>query len=132
MMRFLKDRKNSIFSDLYEEILKPNMSHTNRIIQIVPCKPVLIQLQNDLYRRIYKRERFVKTFCSNWRHELTYDFLCKQYLARLNLERAIFKAENETIYGMNDHLWRLKFVEYCFQELKTPCRWGRQRNRKSQ
>ena len=88
MMRFLKDRENSVFSDLYEEILKPNMSHTNRIIQIVPCKPVLIQLQNDLYRRIYKGERFIKTFCSNWRHDLTYDFLCKQYLARLNLERA--------------------------------------------
>ena len=34
-----------------------------------------------------------------------YGFLCKQqYLARLNLERAIFKAENETIFGMNDHL----------------------------
>ena len=28
-------------SDLYEEILKPNKSHTNRIIQIVPCKAAL-------------------------------------------------------------------------------------------
>ena len=38
LIRFLKDRISSISSDLYEEILKPNESHTNRIIQIVPCK----------------------------------------------------------------------------------------------
>ena len=38
MIRFLKDRMNSISSDLYEEIVKPAKSHTNRIIQIVPCK----------------------------------------------------------------------------------------------
>ena len=60
-------------------------------------------------------------------------FLCKQwYLATFNLEKAIFKPENETIYGTNDHLWRLKFTEYCVQELKKHCRWGRQRKRKSQ
>ena len=40
-MRFLKDRMSSISSDLYEEILKPNKSNTNRIIQIVPCKTAL-------------------------------------------------------------------------------------------
>ena len=34
-----------------------------------------------------------------------YGFLNKQqYLARFNLEKAIFKAENETIYSTNDHL----------------------------
>ena len=65
MIRFLKERMSSISSDLYEEILKPNKSHTNRIIKIVPCKTALIQLEKDLYRRIYKRERFVKTICSN-------------------------------------------------------------------
>ena len=27
-------------------------------------------------------------------------------LARLNLEKDIFKAENEIIYSTNDHLWR--------------------------
>ena len=27
----------------------------------------------------------------------------------LNLEKTIFKPENKTIYGTNDHLWRLKF-----------------------
>ena len=87
-------------------------SHTKRIIQIVPCKTVLIQLERDLYRRIYKREISVKTFCSNWRHEVKYGFLCKQlYLATLNLEKVIFKPENETIYATNDHLWRLKFAE---------------------
>ena len=32
---------NSIFSDLYEEILKTNKSHTNRIIQIDLCKTAL-------------------------------------------------------------------------------------------
>ena len=38
-----------------------------------------------------------------------YVFLCKQwYLARLNLEKDISKAENETMYGTNDHLWRSK------------------------
>ena len=103
--RFLKDRMSSISSDLYEEILKPNKSITNHITQIVPCKTALIQLEKDLYRRIYKRERFVKTFCSNSRHEITYGFLCKQsYLARLNLKKGIFKLENEIIYGTNDHL----------------------------
>ena len=44
MIRFLKDRMSSISSDLYEEILKPNKSHTNRIIQIVPCKTALTVL----------------------------------------------------------------------------------------
>ena len=41
MIRFLKDRMSSISSDLYEEILKPIKSHTNRIIEIVPCKTAL-------------------------------------------------------------------------------------------
>ena len=41
MIRFLKDRMSSISSDLYEEILKLNKSHANRIIQIVPCNTVL-------------------------------------------------------------------------------------------
>ena len=35
MIRFLKDRMSSIYSDLYEDTLKSNKSHTNRIIQIV-------------------------------------------------------------------------------------------------
>ena len=65
MIRFLKDQMSSITSDLYQEILKLNKSHTNCITQIVLCKTALIQLEKDLYRRIYKRERFVKTFCSN-------------------------------------------------------------------
>ena len=61
MIQFLKDWMSSVSPN--EEILKPNKSHTNRIIQIVLCKTALIQL--DLYRRIYKTERFVKMFCSN-------------------------------------------------------------------
>ena len=36
------------------------------------------------------------------------------------------------MYSTNDHLWRLKFAECCFQELKRPCCWGRRRKRKSQ
>ena len=40
-----------------------------------------------------------------------YGFLCKQwYLAKLNLEKTIFKPEDKTIYGTNDHLWHLKLV----------------------
>ena len=31
----------SISSDLHEEILKSNKSHTNRIIKIIPCKTAL-------------------------------------------------------------------------------------------
>ena len=120
MIRFLKDRMSSIFSDFYEEILKLNKSHTNCIIQINLCKTASVQLEKNLYRRIYKRERFVKTFCSNWRHEITYCFFCKQwYLARLNLEKVIFKPENKTIYGTNDHLWHLKCTKCCIQELKN-------------
>ena len=38
MIRFLKDKMSSFFSDLYEDILKPNKIHTNRIIQFVLCK----------------------------------------------------------------------------------------------
>ena len=119
MIWFLKDQISSMSSDLYEEILKPNEGHTNLIIQIVPCKTTIIQLEKDLCRRIHIWERFVKTFCSNWRHEMMYGFFCKQwYLARLNLEKAIFKPENKAIYGTNDHLSHLKFAEYCVQELK--------------
>ena len=70
MIRFLKDCVSSFSSDLYEEILKPSKAHTNHIIQIVPCKTTLMQNQKDLYRRIYEGERFVKTFCSNWRNEI--------------------------------------------------------------
>ena len=51
MIRFLKDRMSSISSDLYEEILKPNKSHTNRIIQIVPCKTALSQDELVVYQR---------------------------------------------------------------------------------
>ena len=47
MIQFLKDRMSSISSDLYKEILKLNRSHTNHIIQIVPCKGGL--KRNDLY-----------------------------------------------------------------------------------
>ena len=42
MIQFLKDRMSSISSDLYEEILKSNKSHTNRITQIAPCKTAFI------------------------------------------------------------------------------------------
>ena len=43
----------------------------------------------------------------------------------LKLDETIFKPENETIYGTNDHLWRLKFAEYCVQEMKNLCHWGK-------
>ena len=33
-------------------------------------------------------------------------FFMQAYLARLNLEKDLFKVENETIYSTNDHLWR--------------------------
>ena len=70
MIRFLKDQMSSVSSGLYEEVLKPNKSHSNRIIQIVLCKTTSIQLEKDLYRGINKREIFVKSFCSNLRHEI--------------------------------------------------------------
>ena len=92
----------------------------------------------------FKRERFVKTFCSKWRHEVTYIevtfctlfktwnnvnwsyckhgyFYKRWYLAGLNLEKTIFKPKNETIYFTNDHLSRLKFyvtARTTVQELK--------------
>ena len=53
MIRFLKDRMSSISTDLYEEILEPNKSHTNRIIQIA-CKTTFIA-PNGLFRNT---ERF--------------------------------------------------------------------------
>ena len=36
----------------------------------------------------------------------------------LNLEKIIFKPENESIYSTNDHLWRLKFAKCFVQEMK--------------
>ena len=43
----------------------------------------------------------------------------------LNLEKIIFKPENETIYNTNYQLWRLKFMKYFVQEIKKFCRWAR-------
>ena len=51
MKRFLKDGMSSIFSDLYEEILKPNKIQTNRIIQIVPCNTVFTLLPNVFFAK---------------------------------------------------------------------------------
>ena len=70
MIQYLKGQISYITSHLYEDILKPNKSHTNCIIQIVLSKTALNQLEKDLHRRTYKKERFVKTFCSNWIHEI--------------------------------------------------------------
>ena len=42
---------------MYEEILKPNKSHTNRIIQIVPCKTAL-RVALSLELEIFSEERF--------------------------------------------------------------------------
>ena len=39
---------SSICSDLYEGILKPNKSHTNRIIQIVPCNTALMYTDSEI------------------------------------------------------------------------------------
>ena len=36
----------------------------------------------------------------------------------LNLEKIIFKPENESIYITNDHLWGLKFAKCFVQEMK--------------
>ena len=51
---------SSIASDLYEEILKPNKSHANCIIQTVSCKTTLIQVDKDLYRKIYQKRKICK------------------------------------------------------------------------
>ena len=42
----------------------------------------------------------------------------------LNLEKIVFKPENENIYSTNDHLWHSKFGKYCVQEMKKCCCWG--------
>ena len=60
MIQLLKDQMSFIPSDLYEAILKLNKGHRNCIIQIAPCKTALIQLKKYLYRKMYKREKFVK------------------------------------------------------------------------
>ena len=87
---------SSITSDFYEEILKPSKSHANHIIQSVQCKTTVIQLEKDLYRKMYKRERFVKTFCRNWRHEI------KKIEVIVN---TVFFIQVEiAIYDMNDQL----------------------------
>ena len=52
MIRFLKDGMSSMSLDLYEEILKRNKSHTNRIIQIVPCKTALKEIRAKNLNRI--------------------------------------------------------------------------------
>ena len=35
--------------------------------------------------------------------------VAEAYLMTFKLEKTIFKQEIETIYGINDYLWRLKF-----------------------
>ena len=78
--------------------------------------------EKDLYRRSII-----------WRYEITTKievilntvFMQPVISSRLNLEKTIFKPENKTINDTNDHLWRLKFAEYCVQEMKKLCRWGR-------
>ena len=54
-----------VISDLYEEILKPNQSHTNRIIQVVPCKtvftvPYLKKQQPEAEMPTFKNQMQVK------------------------------------------------------------------------
>ena len=49
-------------SDLYEEALKPNESHTNRIIQIVPCKTAFTEALRLMYK---KSNSFVYKFVVN-------------------------------------------------------------------
>ena len=45
----------------------------------------------------------------NWSY-CKHGYLCKKWcLARLNLEKTIFKPKNKTIYFTNVKLWRLKF-----------------------
>ena len=39
----------------------------------------------------------------------------------LNLEKIVFKPENENIYSTNDHLWHSKFGKYCVQDMKKCC-----------
>ena len=56
MIRFLKNWMSSISSDLYEEILKLNKSHTNRIIQVVLCNTALIQLEKDCIEEFIKEK----------------------------------------------------------------------------
>ena len=87
---------SSITSDFYEEILKPSKSHASHIMQSVQCKTIVIQLEKNLYRKMYKRERFVKTFCRNWRHEI------KKIEVIVN---TVFFIQVEiAIYDMNDQL----------------------------
>ena len=57
MIQFLKDQVSSIFPDLYEmKRLNKYESNKSYDTKIVLCKTALIQLEKDLYRRIYKRE----------------------------------------------------------------------------
>ena len=56
--------ENSFFMEHLQWLLPKMVEKFLRIIKI--------QLEKDLYRRIYKRERFVKTFCSNSKHKLKY------------------------------------------------------------
>ena len=56
MIRFLKNWMSSISSDLYEEILKLNKSHTNRIIQVILCNTDLIQLEKDCIEEFIKEK----------------------------------------------------------------------------
>ena len=84
---------------------KTNKSHINHIPSIA-CKTALIQPEEDLYRRIYKTERFVKTLCSNGRHEkskmkvtVNSFFLCKQwYLVKTTTWRKPFSNQEMKLY----------------------------------
>ena len=97
---FLKDQMSSITSDFYEDI-----------IQSVQYKTTVIQLEKDLYRKMCKRERFVKTFCHNWRHEI------KEIEVIVN---SFFIQAVIAIYDMNDQLWRLNLWSTASKNWKNP------------
>ena len=79
---------SSISSDLYEETLKPNKSHTNRIIQIALCKTAFRQVI-DLLRDECKRNNF--QFISN--DNITRDGLWR-YGLHLNSDVTYMFARN--------------------------------------
>ena len=110
MTQFLKDRISSISSDLYEEILKPNKSHTNRIIQIVPCNTPLILIQTFL--KVYTHHAIIYSI-PMYAHNKICGFMRSYIPCFIGSEEKVFLTKNIPkilLNRRNTYLFKMIFI----------------------
>ena len=86
-------------------------------MQIAPCKTAVIQLEKDLCRGIYKRERFVKTFAVIEDMKNMYGFYASSDIQLGLTQRKPFSKQKMKLYTAPMITCN---VQNCVQELKIP------------